>query len=87
MWEKRNAYRLLVGEPEEDKDVGELIILRRVLERWVLGVLTGLVWFWIGAVDISCEGGNEPSGCITCWEILEWLHNRWPFEQCSALQS
>jgi hypothetical protein len=21
----------------------------------------------------SCEYGNEPSGWIKCWEILEWL--------------
>jgi hypothetical protein len=26
-------------------------------------------------VDGSCEGGNEPSGSIKYWEILEWLHN------------
>jgi hypothetical protein len=23
----------------------------------------------------SCEGGNEPSGSIKHWEVLEWLHN------------
>jgi hypothetical protein len=23
----------------------------------------------------SCEGGNEPSGSIKCWKVLEWLHN------------
>jgi hypothetical protein len=87
MWEKRIAYRLLVGEPEEDKDVGDWIILRWILERWVLGALTGLVSFWKEAVDICCEGGNEPSDCIECWEVLEWLHNRWPLKHCSALQS
>jgi hypothetical protein len=21
----------------------------------------------------SCEYGNEPSGSINCWEVLEWL--------------
>jgi hypothetical protein len=26
-------------------------------------------------VEGSCEHGNEPSGSIKCWEILEWLHN------------
>jgi hypothetical protein len=24
-------------------------------------------------VEGSFEHGNEPSGCIKCWEILEWL--------------
>jgi hypothetical protein len=22
----------------------------------------------------SCEHGDEPSGSIKCWEVLEWLH-------------
>jgi hypothetical protein len=26
-------------------------------------------------VEGFCEGGNEPSGSIKCWEVLEWLHN------------
>jgi hypothetical protein len=23
----------------------------------------------------TCERGNEPSGSIKRWEVLEWLHN------------
>jgi hypothetical protein len=26
------------------------------------------------------EYGNEPSGSIKCWEVLEWLHNWCPLE-------
>jgi hypothetical protein len=26
-------------------------------------------------VEGPCEHGNEPSGSIKCWEILEWLSN------------
>jgi hypothetical protein len=26
-------------------------------------------------VEGPCEHGNEPSGSIKCWEILEWLCN------------
>jgi hypothetical protein len=26
-------------------------------------------------VEGSCEHGNEPSGSIKSWEVLEWLHN------------
>jgi hypothetical protein len=38
MWEKRNAYRILVGKPEgrdhwEDLDVGEWTILKWIFER------------------------------------------------------
>jgi hypothetical protein len=22
-----------------------------------------------------CEHSIEPSGCMKCWEVLEWLHN------------
>jgi hypothetical protein len=25
-------------------------------------------------VQTSCKYGNEPSGSIKCWEVLEWLH-------------
>jgi hypothetical protein len=28
-----------------------------------------------GPVEGSCEHGDEPSGSIKCWEVLEWLHN------------
>jgi hypothetical protein len=32
----------------------------------------------------SCEHGNEPSGSIKCWEVLEWLHNWWLLKKGSA---
>jgi hypothetical protein len=46
MGEKRNAYRLLVGKP--DQDVGGWIILGWILERWGGVMWTGLVWLRIG---------------------------------------
>jgi hypothetical protein len=53
MGENRNAYRILVGKPEEkrpleDLDVGGRIILRWVLERQDGVVWTGLMWLRIG---------------------------------------
>jgi hypothetical protein len=46
---------------------------------------------WIGLAqdrdkwrEGSCESGNEPSGSIKWWEVLEWLHNWWPLEEGSA---
>jgi hypothetical protein len=52
MGEKRNAYRLLVGNPEgknhqEDQDIGYWIILGWILERWDGLMWTGLVWLRI----------------------------------------
>jgi hypothetical protein len=38
-------------------------------------VWTGSVWLRIGTSGGSCEQGDEPSGSIKCWEVLEWLHN------------
>jgi hypothetical protein len=35
-------------------------------------------------MEDSCEHGNEPSGSIKCWEILEWLHNWRLFKKGSA---
>jgi hypothetical protein len=51
--EKRNAHRVLVGNPEvknheEDQDVGEWIILGWIFERWNGVMWTGLVWLRIG---------------------------------------
>jgi hypothetical protein len=36
-------------------------------------VWNGLNWLRIGT---SCEHGNEPSGSIRCWQILEYLASR-----------
>jgi hypothetical protein len=51
-WEKRNAYRLLVGRREgdhwEDQDVGGWIVLGWILWRWDGVMWTGLVWLRIG---------------------------------------
>jgi hypothetical protein len=33
MWDKGNAYRILVVKPEEEKDVGGRIILKWILDR------------------------------------------------------
>jgi hypothetical protein len=43
--ENRNAYRLLVGNA---RDVGGLIILGWISERWDGVMWTGLVWLRIG---------------------------------------
>jgi hypothetical protein len=76
MGEKRNPYRILVGKPEGKRP------LERPRCRWVNNVEmslreiggmfgTGLIWLRTGTVKGSCEHGNEPSGSIKCWEVLE----------------
>jgi hypothetical protein len=37
-----------------------------------------------GTVEGSCEYGNEPSGPIKCWDVLEWLYNWQLLEKGSA---
>jgi hypothetical protein len=32
----------------------------------------------------SCEHGNEPSGSMNCWEVLEWLHKWQPLKKGSV---
>jgi hypothetical protein len=48
--------------------------------------LYGLDWSGagLGPVEGTCEHGNEPSGSIKCWEILEWL-NSWQLAQKGKL--
>jgi hypothetical protein len=37
-------------------------------------------------VEGSCEHGNEPSGSLKCWEILEYLENWRLLKKGSALR-
>jgi hypothetical protein len=77
--EKRNAYRILVGEPEGMRPLGSP---RR---RWVDNIkmdLREIGWDGVDWIDMpqdrdqwKGEDGNEPSGSITYWEVLEWLLN------------
>jgi hypothetical protein len=72
-WEKRNAYRILVEKPERKR------------RMWVYNIkidLREIGWYGLdrsgsgqGPVEGSCEHGDEPSGFIKCWDVLEWLHN------------
>jgi hypothetical protein len=57
MGEKRNAYRVLVGKPEENRPLGRprrngWIILKWILERQNGVVWTGLIW-----LKIETSGG------------------------------
>jgi hypothetical protein len=38
-------------------------------------------------VEGSCEHGNEPSGSIKCWEVLEQMHNWRLLKKDSAQRS
>jgi hypothetical protein len=72
MGEKRNAYRIFVGKPEG----------KRQRCRWMNNikmVLREIGWGdkdWIYPARIensegSCEHGNEPSGSIKFWKVIE----------------
>jgi hypothetical protein len=81
MGAKKNAYRILAGEPKEKRPLG------RPRPRWVYNIKMDLKidrmgWCGLdsygsgqGPVEGSCEHGTEPSGSIKCWEVIEWLHN------------
>jgi hypothetical protein len=86
MWEKRNAYWLLVGKPEGKRP------LVRPRRRWVDNIRMDPLEFgwgdvdWIGLAqgrdrwESSCEFGTEPSCCIKCWETIECPNNWGPLE-------
>jgi hypothetical protein len=77
MEEKRNPCRILVGKPERKRPLG------RPRHRWMDSIKIdlrdmgwdGMDWFDLcsgyGPVEGSCEHGNETSGSIKCWEVLE----------------
>jgi hypothetical protein len=73
---KRNAYRILVGKPEEKRS------LRRPIRRWADNIkMDGrdrMGWYGLdcsgsgwGPVERSCEHGKMPSGSIKFGEVLE----------------
>jgi hypothetical protein len=70
MGEKRNAYRLLVGNPEGKRPLG------RLRRRWVDNIRMDFGWGdvdWIGLSqdrNSSCEFSIEPSGSMKCWETI-----------------
>jgi hypothetical protein len=75
MREQRNAYRILVGKlegkgPLGRPDVGGWTILKWILERYDVA-WTGSIWLSIRTSGGACEHGNEPSGSIKCWKVLE----------------
>jgi hypothetical protein len=75
MGEKRNAYRILVGNPEGKRPLG------RPRHRWVENIkmdLREIGWNDMDWIDLAQDrdqwtvmNGNEPSGSIKIWEVLE----------------
>jgi hypothetical protein len=65
MGPKRNAYRIFVENPEGKRP------LERSRHRWVDNIKMDLRdrmgWYGLDLI----EHGNEPSGSIKCWEVLE----------------
>jgi hypothetical protein len=78
MVEKRTAYRILVGKTEGKRPLG------RPKRRWVDNIKMDLREIGYGPVEDSCEHGNEPSGSIKRWEVLEGLYNRLLLKKGSA---
>jgi hypothetical protein len=64
-WERQKE-----GDHKEDQDIRGRIILKWILDRmgWYGLDCSALGW---GPVEGSCEHGSEPSGSMTCWEIVE----------------
>jgi len=75
--ERKGVYRVLVGKPEGKRP------LERPRGRWEDNIKMdlqevgcgGMDWIELaqdrGQVAGTCEGGNEPSGCIKCGEFLD----------------
>jgi hypothetical protein len=74
----RGVYRVLVGKPEGKRTLG------RPRRRWDDKLKVGVKGVGCGSMDCTelaqdrqvagtCKCGNEPSDCIKCGEILDWL--------------
>jgi hypothetical protein len=90
MGETRNACRILVGKPDGKRPLG------RPRRRCVGNIKIDLRetgWNGMDWIDLAqdrdqwrtlCEHGDEPSGFLKCWEVLEYLHNWQLLEKGSA---
>jgi hypothetical protein len=85
MGAKRNAYIILVEKLAGKRPLG------RSRRRWKDNVKMDLKWdgvVWTGSgyesVEGSCENGNELSGYLICWEILEGLSDWRLLKKCSG---
>jgi hypothetical protein len=77
MAKKGNAYKTMVRKPEGKTPLG------RPRRKWVDNIkldLREIGWGGMGWIDLAqdrdqwracCEHGNEPSGSIKFWEVLE----------------
>jgi hypothetical protein len=57
MGEKRNAYRLLVGKPEEKRPLGKPRHRWWIMLRWILERRVGVMW--TGLVSLRIEASGE----------------------------
>jgi hypothetical protein len=56
-----HAYKMLIGKPENlkrraflrDQGVDGRIILKKILNKWVVRMRIVFIWFWVGS-----NGGN-----------------------------
>jgi hypothetical protein len=71
--EEEEEECILVGKTDGKRPVG------RLRRRWVNNIkidLREIEWDGMDWIDLaqdsdSCEHGNEPSGSVKCWEILQ----------------
>jgi hypothetical protein len=80
----RNAYRVLVGNPEGKSTLGRL---RPRFESHIKMDIREIGWGCVLDSSGSCEHDNEPSGFIKCWQFGEWLSNYWLLKKDSAVRS
>jgi hypothetical protein len=73
--EKRNAYRILVANPEGKRPLG------RSGRRWVDYITIDLRetgWDGMDWIDMAQDRDQWRvlvNAVMKCWEVLEWLHN------------
>jgi hypothetical protein len=69
---ERNPYRILVAKPEWKRPLGRP--RRRLVDNLKMDLRErgwdGMDWIDV-AQEGSCKHGNEASGSIKCWEVLE----------------
>jgi hypothetical protein len=74
---RREWHVAQMGKPEGKRPLGRPIcrwvenVLNWILERQSGMVWTGSIWLRTGTSGGLVLHGNEPSGPVKCWEVLE----------------
>jgi hypothetical protein len=75
MGKKRNTYRVLLGNTEGKRQLGRLHVGGRIIIKWILKKLSGIVWIGFIWLSMATSGVllNTAMNFWAPWNILKFF--------------